>query len=212
MFETHANTEYASGAKAYMRGISEFYGLGSPLRRQLVREFIVKAGHPPREQLEEIIHFCWEQSQREWQYTAMEMAGRFASKGDEQLLSLAEFMITTKSWWDTVDFVAPNIAGMILKKNPDLLDPALEKWLQSGNLWLLRSALLFQLRYKNDTDQQLLFSLCKELSGHTDFFIRKAIGWSLREYSKWNPVAVLEFVGSQTLSPLSRREALKRIQ
>ena len=212
LFEIHSDPVYAEGARAYMRGISGFYGLGSPLRRQLVKEFLVKAGQPAKEQLEEIIHFAWEQPQREWQYAAMEMAARFASVGDEKLLSLAEFMITNKSWWDTVDFVAPNMAGIILKKNPALRNPVTEKWLQSGNLWLMRSTLLFQLRYKKETDQELLFRLCAELSDHKDFFIRKAIGWSLREYSKWNPASVIEFVGSHALSPLSRREALKRIQ
>jgi 3-methyladenine DNA glycosylase AlkD len=81
----------------------------------------------------------------------------------------------------------------------------------SENLWLQRSCLLFQLKYKLETDRELLFELCERLAGHKDFFIRKAIGWSLREYSKRNPQAVLWFVDSHSLSPLSYREAIKRI-
>jgi len=212
LFEKHANPAYAAGAKAYMRNIADFYGLGSSLRRQLLNEFIESSGYPQREQLEEAVFYAWEQPQREWQYIAMEITGRFARKGDEELLAMSEFMITHKSWWDTVDFIAPNIAGTVLKKNPDLIRPQIESWMESGNLWLQRSCLLFQLKYKNDTDKSILFELCERLAGHKDFFIRKAIGWSLREYSKRNPKDVLKFVDSHSMSPLSYREATKRIK
>ncbi|NVO18587.1 MAG: DNA alkylation repair protein [Bacteroidetes bacterium] len=210
-FERNADPVYARGAKAYMRGLSEFYGLGSPLRRELYRDFIRQSGYLEPSQLENLVSYCWEQPQREWQYVGLEMTEHFARKGNPDLLKLAEFMITHKSWWDTVDFVAPNIAGAILKKNPSLIRMQIEDWMSSGNLWLLRSGLLFQLRYKFETDEALLFELCERLSGHKDFFIRKAIGWSLREHSKRNPLAVTQFVGSHNLSPLSQREALKII-
>jgi 3-methyladenine DNA glycosylase AlkD len=211
-FEKHADPIHAAGAKAYMRDISEFYGLGSPLRRQLLQEFLQKAGLPLPGQLESLVHYAWEQPQREWQYIAMEITARYAHKGQTNLLQLSEFMITHKSWWDTVDFISPNIAGAILKRNPGIIRPQIESWIQSGNLWLQRTCLLFQLKFKDDTEQALLFELCDRLSMHKDFFIRKAIGWSLREYSKRNPQAVLQFVDSHQLSPLSYREALKRIK
>ncbi len=212
LFETHANPLASAGAKAYMHVISDFYGLGSPMRRQVLKEFISTAGYPAPQQLWELVHFAWDQPQREWQYCAMEIVTRFAAKGDEKILPLAEFMITTKSWWDTVDYLAPNINGVILKKRPELIAPVIENWLQSGNLWLQRSCLLFQLRYKKDTDEALLFGLCERLSAHKDFFIRKAIGWSLREYSKTKPRAVLEFANTHALSPLSYKEAIRRIK
>jgi 3-methyladenine DNA glycosylase AlkD len=107
--------------------------------------------------------------------------------------------------------VAPNIAGAIFRKRPERIADQIESWMNSGNLWLQRSCLLFQLRYRKDTDEALLFDLCKRLSVHKDFFIRKAIGWSLREYSKTNPAAVLDFANTHELSPLSYKEAVRLI-
>lgn len=210
-FEKYANPVIAAGAKAYMRNLSEFYGLPSPLRRQLTKEFIAKSGYPPYEQLEVLVHYAWEQPQREWQYVAMEIAEKYVNKADHDLIDLAEWMITNKSWWDSVDFVAPNIAGTLFKRYPEIKMQYIEKWMQSGNLWLQRSCLLHQLRDNKTADRDLLFYLCERLSDHPDFFIRKAIGWSLRQYSKSFPHAVIDFVNSHQLSNLSRKEALKVI-
>jgi len=208
-FEKKSDPVNAAGAKAYMRNKTEFYGLPSLLRRQLVKDFLAKAGYPPYALLEEIVHYTWEQPQREWQYTAMEIAVKFVPEAGPELIDLAEWMIINKSWWDSVDFVAPNIAGMLFKRFPELKMQYIESWMQSGNLWLQRSCLLHQLRYNKTVDSALLFSLCDRLSGHPDFFIRKAIGWSLRQYSKSFPLEVIEFVNDHNLNNLSRREALK---
>lgn len=210
-FEKHSNPEIAAGAKAYMRNKSDFYGISSPVRRQLVKDFIVKAGYPPYAQLEEMVYYAWDQPQREWQYTAMEIVEKSVKKADPRLLDLAEWMITHKSWWDSVDFVAPNIAGMLFQKYPEIKMHYIEKWMQSGNLWLQRSCLLHQLRYNKSADRDLLFDLCERLSRHPDFYIRKAIGWSLRQYSKSFPDMVIEFADTHELSNLSRKEALKVI-
>jgi 3-methyladenine DNA glycosylase AlkD len=210
-FEQHADPGRAVQMSAYMRHKSAFYGIAAPIRKEISREFIRNNGLPGKEQLESLVDYAWKQPEREWQYAVMEILERFARKGDEALLPVAEFMITQKSWWDTVDYIAPNIAGAVLKKHPERIPYQTERWMNSGNLWLQRACLLFQLKYRNETDQELLFRLCERLSDHKDFFIRKAIGWALREYAKRNPGAVLEFVNSHTLSPLSRKEALKRI-
>jgi 3-methyladenine DNA glycosylase AlkD len=210
-FEEHADPVIAAGAKAYMRNLSEFYGLPSPFRRKLTKDFLSKSGYPPYEKLEDMVHFAWEQPQREWQYVALEILEKAVKKAGPSLLNLVEWMITNKSWWDSVDFVAPNIAGALFKKYPEIKIQYIEKWMQSGNLWLQRSCLLHQLRYNKTTDQDLLFALCERLATHPDFFIRKAIGWSLRQYSKYFPKAVYGFVNSHQLSNLSRKEALKVI-
>lgn len=211
-FDEHADPLKAAGAKAYMRNLSEFYGLPSPLRRQLTKEFIANSGYPPYEQLKELVHYAWEQSQREWQYVALEMVEKYVIKADQNLIDLAEWMIINKSWWDTADFVAPNIAGALFKRYPEIKMQYIEKWMKSGNLWLQRSCLLHQLRYAKTTDSNLLFNLCERLANHPDFFIRKAIGWSLRQYSKSFPDAVVDFVNNHQLSNLSRKEALKVIK
>lgn len=211
-FEKHANPEIAAGYKAYMRNKWDYYGLGSPLRRQLVKEFIAKSGYPAYENLEELVQFAWDQPQREWQYTAMEIAASFVKKKAEaDMIDLAEWMIMNKSWWDSVDYVAPNIAGVLFQRFPGIKMEYIDKWLQSGHLWLLRSCLIHQLRFNKTADRDLLFSLCERLADHPDFFIRKAIGWSLRQYSKAYPEVVIDFVNNHQLSPLSRKEALKAI-
>lgn len=210
-FYKHSNPVIAAGAKAYMRNKSEFYGLPSPLRRQLLREFILTAGYPAYGHLEEMVYYAWEQPQREWQYVAMEILEKSVKTADPSLIDLAEWMITHKSWWDSVDFVAPNIAGFLFQKYPEIKMNYIEKWMQSGNLWLQRSCLLHQLRYTKTADKELLFNLCEILSLHPDFFIRKAIGWALRQYSKSYPEAVLDFVNTHEMSNLSRKEALKVI-
>ncbi|MEI8046670.1 MAG: DNA alkylation repair protein [Bacteroidota bacterium] len=210
-FEKHANPEMAAGYKAYMRNKSEFYGLPSPLRRDLLKAFIAKAGLPAKHQLEEMVHFAWEQPQREWQYIALELVGKSVKNADQNLIDLCEWMITNKSWWDTVDYVAPNIAGALFNKYPEIRMQYIDNWMQSGNLWLLRSCLIHQLRYNKTADRALLFNLCERLAAHPDFFIRKAIGWSLRQYSKAYPEAVIDFVNTHEISNLSRKEALKVI-
>jgi 3-methyladenine DNA glycosylase AlkD len=210
-FEKHADPAKAAGAKAYIRNLSEFYGLPSPMRRQITKEFISKSGYPTYEQICEMVYYAWEQPQREWQYVALEILEKFVKKADSSLIDLTEWMITNKSWWDSVDFLAPNIAGVLFKNYPVIKMQYIEKWMQSGNLWLQRSCLLHQLRDNKTADRALLFDLCERLADHPDFFIRKAIGWSLRQYSKSFPEAVIDFVNNHKLSNLSRKEALKVI-
>ena len=210
-FEQYADPVRGEGARAYMKNIAPFYGIQAPIRTQLLSDFHHRNGYITEMSAKEMIEYTWSQPEREWQYAGMEMLARLARKSDEKLLPLATYMITNKSWWDTVDYIAPNIAGVILKRKPEFIPGLISGWMQSGNLWLMRSCLLFQLKYKNETDEALLFNLCERLSGHKDFFIRKAIGWSLREYSKRQPGRVIDFVQTHELSALSRKEALKRI-
>ena len=120
-------------------------------------------------------------------------------------------MITHKSWWDTIDRIAKKLVGEYFKVFPDKVDPYIEKWLESDNIWLQRTCLLFQLGYKEETDVDLLFKLVEELSEIDEFFIQKAIGWALREYSKIDPEVIRNFITSHDLSSLATREGLKII-
>lgn len=211
-FDASADPVKASGAKAYMRNVSEFYGISSPRRREIMAELKKETGFPNDAEIDLFVRYAWEQPQREWQYAAMEMMAPLTRKGEFKLMDTAEFMIITKSWWDTVDYIASNISGQLYQKNHDKIESRIEGWLQTENHWLWRTALLFQLKYGHKTDQELLFGLCERLSGEQDFFIRKAIGWALRQYSKYQPAAVKKFVETHPLSGLSRREALKVIE
>jgi 3-methyladenine DNA glycosylase AlkD len=210
-FAAHANEQVAKGASAYMKHISVFYGIKSPNRRLLLNQFIKTYGLPGIHMQEEIVLNAWAQPEREFQYSAMEVVFKLRKQFLPEHIMLFEFMITQKSWWDTIDYIAPNLVAEWFRKFPNDRDRVISNWMLSGNIWLQRSCLLFQLKYKQHSDQQLLFSLAERLSGEKEFFIRKAIGWSLREYAKVNPEPVKAFVEKTPLSGLSRREALKHL-
>jgi 3-methyladenine DNA glycosylase AlkD len=210
-FASYTDLLNAGKMSKYMLNQFEFFGIPSPLRKQLVSQFIAQNGLPGTDQIDETVRIIWQMPQRELHYAIMEIASRKAYLADPGRIVLYEFMITSKSWWDTVDFIAANLVGAWLLKHKEFIVSVTENFVQSGNLWLQRTALLFQLKYKGNTDQVLLFRYINDLSGSKEFFIRKAIGWALREYSKTNPGAVLDFTNNNELSPLSRREALKII-
>ena len=122
-------------------------------------------------------------------------------------------MITQKSWWDTVDSMASDITGPYFQRYPEQIRPVTGGWNRSRNIWLQRSSLLFQKAWKKETDKERLASYILHLSKSTEFFVQKAIGWSLREYAKTDPDWVRSFVKShqKELAPLSKREALKHL-
>jgi 3-methyladenine DNA glycosylase AlkD len=121
-------------------------------------------------------------------------------------------MLVTKSWWDTVDSIAGGTVGVHFRRFPDVRAKYLAKWRASDNFWLRRTTILFQLNYKKDTDFDLLCEIICENLDSKEFFINKAIGWSLRQYARIDPKAVTKFVKSTSLHPLSRREAMKHLQ
>ena len=208
-FLVHSNSETALQMKKYMKDKFVFFGVKSPVRKQLYRVQKQQFGLIPIEKKVEIVKWCWGAPQREWQYFAMEFLGKEAKKVDEDVISLYEFIILNKSWWDTVDYIASNLVGSYLRKFPEQIAILTEKWMKSDNMWLQRTCLLFQLKYRQKTDVNLLENFIVRLSDSKEFFIRKAIGWSLREYSKTNPAYVKQFVARHQLSGLSKREALK---
>jgi 3-methyladenine DNA glycosylase AlkD len=187
----------------------EFYGLKSPERKAIQKAFFLKNHLPDKNELSQITKSLWRKPQRELQYCAQELAFKYIKKVEENDIKLYEYMVTQKSWWDTVDFIASNLMGNYFKIYPHLRKSYASKWLASGNIWLQRSALLFQLKYKEDVDESLLSRTIHALLGSNEFFINKAIGWVLREYSKTNPEWVVAFTSQTKLHKLSKREALK---
>ena len=209
MMQEKRNPAEAAAMKKYMRNKFEFFGLKQKPRREICKQFINTYGLPPFDQLDEYIRFLWEQDERELQHFAMELVTRFLKQINRDFLPLLEFMITHKSWWDTVDYIAAWHAGKYFKNFPDEINPVTRKWMDSENIWLQRSALLFQLKYKSETDFELMKMYIEELKGSKEFFIRKAIGWVLREYSKTNPEVVVAYVKDAEISNFSKTEALK---
>ena len=210
-FQKKANAEIAAGQKAYMKNKSDFFGIKTPDRREIQKPFLVKAYLPPKNDIAKIINTLWNKHQREFQYFGMELLYKYNKQLEEKDIELFEYMVVNKSWWDSIDFIAPKLIGEYFKKYPSQRNKYVNKWLASDNMWLQRSAILFQLKYKNDLDTEFLAYVIESLLGSREFFINKAIGWILREYGKINTNWVLEFCDNTKLDNLSRREALRII-
>ena len=208
-FDLNANTQIAAGQKAYMRNQFDFFCIKSPLRREIQKPFLVKSYLPPKNELEPIVKALWNKPQREYQFFAQELLFKYTKQFDKSDIELLEFMVTHKSWWDTVDYIAVKLIGPYFRQFPEQLNLYTEKWLASDNIWLQRCCLLYQLKSKNNMDTQRLEYIIQRLLGTHEFFINKAIGWVLREYSKTNPKWVWEFAKNNDLSKLSQREALR---
>ena len=211
LFRSNENELNRKPMEDYMRNHFSFLGIKSPERKELIKRFFVEYGKPKREWMKPLVTFLYAQPEREFHYAALAMIDVHIKKLDSEWLSFLEEVITTNSWWDTVDHIAPHHVGAILLREKKSIIDYPDRWIQSDNFWLQRSAILFQLKYKEKTDAQKLFSYIEAASGSKEFFIQKAIGWALREYSKTAPDAVWEFINSTDLAPLSRREGLKHL-
>lgn len=210
-FTSHEDPKNALGQKAYLRNQFEHFGLRTNVRREIQKPFLNKEYLPTKPELEKIIKTLWKKPHREYHYFAQELAFKYVKNIDEDDIQLYEFMVTHNSWWDTVDFIATKLMGAYFKKFPDLRKTYIDKWLQSNNIWLHRSALLFQLKYKENLDSELMSTTINALLGSKEFFINKAIGWVLREYSRTNPDWVVDFASKTNLNNLSKKEALRLI-
>lgn len=208
-FESNLEDELAIGMKKYMRDKFDYLGIKSPTRAELLKPFFPEFKKLDEKEWMLVVEQLWNQKFREFQYAAMELCSKKTKAFEPDHLPFLEKMITEKSWWDTVDMVASNLIGEYFKKYPEKIPAAIARWTKTDNFWLHRTCIIFQLKYGSKTDQKLLFDLCSKYAGESEFFMRKAIGWALRQYSKFNPPAVSSFLKKQPLSPLSVREASK---
>ena len=208
-FQKNADAYQAERMKAYMRNLFDFYGLQKDKRAALTSPFLNALVNSSEESIDEVVKFLWKQPQRECQYVAMEYIFKMHKKWTPETLQLFEFMIAEKSWWDTVDFIASSLVGKLLQKYPELILSSVERWDADKSFWFHRTTMIFQLKYAAKTDQYLLFAQCEKYVHSKEFFIQKALGWSLRQYSKFNADAVRNFVDAHQLSTVSLREAKK---
>jgi 3-methyladenine DNA glycosylase AlkD len=209
LFEANRDPVKAGPMQAYMRDQFEFLGIKSPERKMLLREFFQRHGPPDIADLPAYVLELWAWPEREYQYAAQALIEKVKRKHLPAHIDLFEATVVQKSWWDTIDWTASHPVGDLFRRFPDLRTQTIARWRQSDNFWLRRVTLIFQLHYKDQTDEALLFELIGENLGSTEFFINKAIGWALREHSKRNADAVRQFVSQHDLAPLSRKEALK---
>lgn len=209
IYEANRDTAQAADMSRYMKNLFPFIGIEAPNRKEIFKQHLAKHGLPEYKELFPIIKSCYALPEREYHYFAIDLSGKFARKAGEEFIPAIEFMIAENSWWDSVDSVASNCTRDFFKRNIPLQIPVTRKWMNCGNMWLQRASVLFQLNYKNETNEKLLYKYILELKGSNEFFIQKAIGWALREYSKSNPQSVKKFLAENKLAKLSVREAGK---
>ena len=212
LFEKNANPTQAGPMAAYMRNQFTYLGIKSPQIAELHKKFYSEHAYPKPAELDPILRELWALPEREFQYAGLGLLGRFEKKLPAEFIETLEYLLVTKSWWDTVDSIAAGAVGIHFKRFPDLREERLARWRNSQNLWLRRTSLLFQLKYKNNADFPLLCAIIRENLGSKEFFINKAIGWALRQYSRVDDQAVRDFVNQTPLHPLSAREALKWLE
>lgn len=206
------NSENAKKMEAYMRNNFLFLGINAEERRAILKPLRKKYQSEIQNNYRTI---CWElfqKKEREFHYCGMEILIQEIKKNyKKEDAVLIEKWLTTHSWWDSVDLLAKYLLGNYLLQFPEQTLHIIERFSNSENMWLNRSAILFQLNYKKNTDFELLKSECEKHKNSKEFFILKAIGWALRDYARFNPIAVKSYVESTNLKPLSKKEALRNI-
>ncbi len=211
-FAAHADPAQAGPMKRYMRDQFEYLGIKSPQFKELIKTHLAEHGLPPVAELDAIVRDLWVLPKREYQYAATSLIGKLEKTLPGDFIETFEYLLVTKSWWDTVDTLSGGPLGVHFQRHPKVRKTYLAKWRKSEDFWLRRACILFQLNYKQDTDFDLLCEIIRENLGSKEFFINKAIGWALRQYTRVDPQAVRDFVAATPLSPLSAREAVKWLE
>lgn len=204
-----ADPAIAPGQQAYMRSTMPFLGVRVPAVRSLTRSAV--RGITDVQLLREAALLLWREAAfREQRYAATAITGVALLRGRLDLLPVHEEMIRTGAWWDHVDEVSGRV-GSTLTRHPEPMTATLLAWAHDPDLWVRRCSIIAQLGFRGATDRALLAAAIEANVDDPDFFVRKAIGWALRDLARTDPDWVRSFVASHALSPLSRREALKHV-
>lgn len=211
-FSQFANPVKAEQMSAYMKHHFVFYGIPAPVRKSIQSDIFSQVKIHSSEELLEVVKLLWQAPQRELHYAAMELLAKYKKFWKPESIGDFEQLITSHSWWDSVDTLSSHLIGPLFKKYPDLRGTYINLWKNSDNMWLRRVCIIHQLGYKHDTDTDMLTEMILLNNQSAEFFLQKAIGWSLRQYAKYNPEWVLRFVEIHPLKNLSKREAVKNIR
>ena len=211
--QDQANLAQAPAMQAYMKSEMPYRGVKSAVQKQ-IQSAALKAY--PVEGFADyisVIDTLWDAEYREERYAAIGVARRVKKFQTLEALPIYRMMIETGAWWDYVDSIAADLIGAILQRYPYEMKPELRAWIDDDHLWIRRSALLAQLRFKAETDERMLFEFCEKRLDESSFWIRKAVGWALREYSKTAPDAVRAFFQryQERMSGVTKREVVKYI-
>lgn len=215
------NASDARRMKKYMRDKFDFYGIKCSLRREIMKDVLGgKDKGLEVHEIREFVKILWAKPQRELQSVAVDFLEKhkiFLCKNVADFEENSEFfkmLVTSKSWWDTVDMLAYKLVGYLVQTHPTKGKPVMQKWISSENMWLRRTAILHQLCRKETINESMLFQFCLARCHEEEFFIRKAIGWALRDYAKTKPNAVKKFLKEHknSLSKLSFNEAAKHLK
>jgi 3-methyladenine DNA glycosylase AlkD len=212
-----ADPHKAPQMQAYMKSAMPYRGVPAPALRALCREAFAAPRLASFASWRETVLELWRRAAyREERYAAIELTGHRFYRDFQSMaaLPLYEELVVTGAWWDYVDVIAAHRVGGLLRRFPAPMTRAMRAWARSDDLWKRRTAILCQLSFKGDTDLDLLYEAIERAMDEREFFLRKAIGWALREYAKTDAAAVVRYVRrhAKRLSPLSQREALRRVQ
>jgi 3-methyladenine DNA glycosylase AlkD len=211
-----ADPARAPHMQAYMKSTMPYRGVPTPALRALCRQAFAAPRLASRAAWRATVLELWRHAAyREERYAAIELCGHRFYRDFQTLATLPmyEELVVTGAWWDYVDAIAIHRLGELLRRFPAPTTTAMRRWARSEDLWKRRSAILCQLSFKQDTDLELLYECIERAMDEREFFLRKAIGWALREYAKTDPDEVVRYVrrNRARLSPLSQREALRNV-
>lgn len=207
MLRSAGHLENQQPMAQYMRNQFPFLGIKTPERREILKAFLKGEGDFSLSDAE----YLYGLPEREFKYAAIHLLTKFQKKWSHKDLERLLAMALTEPWWDTIDSFAPGIFGPMALREKSVKEK-MRELIYEENLWKKRIAILFQLKYKDKTDPLFLTEAIRENLHTREFFVDKAIGWSLREYAKTDEAFVLTFLQQEELSPLSRREGGKHLK
>ena len=207
-FEKNSNELLAESMEKYMQDKFRFLGIRGGTRTEIYKKYFPDARKTKTIDWD-FVESCWNKEEREFQYVVvyyLKAMQKFLKRED---ISRLKYLIVTKSWWDTVDLLAKVVGSLVIRIEG--YDQIMLEWSKDSNIWLKRVAILYQLSLKEKVDKQVLERILVNNLGDSEFFINKAIGWALRNYSKFNPEWVREFIekNKNGIANLSLREASK---